>query len=159
MSVILMITLFYKALILQGEIWCWSLFGPKGLREHMERWFTQGSSGRRRIDPFTRYNFSPYWDCVTSCNQIRWIDHGRLDETEQQSAIFKVSYVQTLLYKLALSVFFKPFFNASVRITLWKLKLKAICFSLFIVSEVKALKTCPGFAISDCTWGTQEGIW
>ena len=29
MSVILMTTLFYKALILQGEIWCWSLLGLK----------------------------------------------------------------------------------------------------------------------------------
>ena len=27
-----MTTLFYKALILQGEIWCWSLLGLKGLR-------------------------------------------------------------------------------------------------------------------------------
>ena len=32
MSVILMTTLFYKALILQGEIWCWSLLGLKELR-------------------------------------------------------------------------------------------------------------------------------
>ena len=31
MSVILMTTLFYKAIILQGEIWCWSLLGIKGL--------------------------------------------------------------------------------------------------------------------------------
>ena len=31
MSVILMTTLFYKALILQGEIWCWLLLGLKGL--------------------------------------------------------------------------------------------------------------------------------
>ena len=31
MSVILMTTLFYQALILQGEIWCWSLLGHKGL--------------------------------------------------------------------------------------------------------------------------------
>ena len=31
MSVILMTTPFYKALILQGEIWCWSLLGLKGL--------------------------------------------------------------------------------------------------------------------------------
>ena len=31
MSVILMTTLVYKALILQGEIWCWSLLGLKGL--------------------------------------------------------------------------------------------------------------------------------
>ena len=31
MSVILMKTLFYRALTLQGEIWCWSLLGLKGL--------------------------------------------------------------------------------------------------------------------------------
>ena len=31
MSVILMTTLFYKALISQEEIWCWSLLGLKGL--------------------------------------------------------------------------------------------------------------------------------
>ena len=31
MSVILMTTLFYKALILEGEIYCWSLLGLKGL--------------------------------------------------------------------------------------------------------------------------------
>ena len=34
MSIILMTTLFYKALILQGEIWCWSLLGLKGLRNN-----------------------------------------------------------------------------------------------------------------------------
>ena len=32
MCIILMITLFYKALILQEEIWCWSLSGLKGLK-------------------------------------------------------------------------------------------------------------------------------
>ena len=32
MSVILMTTLFYKTLILQEEIWCWSVLGIKGLR-------------------------------------------------------------------------------------------------------------------------------
>ena len=32
MSIILMTTLFYKALILQGEIWCWSLLGLKELK-------------------------------------------------------------------------------------------------------------------------------
>ena len=34
MSVILMTTLFFKALILQGEIWCWSLLGLKGLTHY-----------------------------------------------------------------------------------------------------------------------------
>ena len=33
MSLILMTTLFHKALLLQGEIWCWSLLGFKGLRK------------------------------------------------------------------------------------------------------------------------------
>ena len=32
MSVILITPLLYKALIFQGEIWCWSLLGLKGLR-------------------------------------------------------------------------------------------------------------------------------
>ena len=32
MSLILITTLFYKAVILQCEIWCWSLLGLKGLR-------------------------------------------------------------------------------------------------------------------------------
>ena len=32
MFIILITTLFYKALILQGEIWCWSLLGLKGLK-------------------------------------------------------------------------------------------------------------------------------
>ena len=32
MSLILMTTLFYKAVILQGEIWRWSLLGLKGLK-------------------------------------------------------------------------------------------------------------------------------
>ena len=32
MSLILMTTLFYKALILHGEIWRWSLLGLKGLK-------------------------------------------------------------------------------------------------------------------------------
>ena len=31
MSTILITTLFYKALLLQGEIWPWSLLGLKGL--------------------------------------------------------------------------------------------------------------------------------
>ena len=34
MSVFLVTTLFYKALILQGEIWCWSLLKLKGLNRN-----------------------------------------------------------------------------------------------------------------------------
>ena len=44
MSVILMTTLFYKALILQGEIWCWSLLGLKGLKRVMSRGYCFCSS-------------------------------------------------------------------------------------------------------------------
>ena len=32
-SIILMTTVFYKALILQGEMWYWSLLGLRGLHE------------------------------------------------------------------------------------------------------------------------------
>ena len=44
MSVILMTTLFYKALVLQGEIWCWSLLGLKGLR--------YGETGNKNVQLF-----------------------------------------------------------------------------------------------------------
>ena len=41
MHSILMSTLFYKALVLQGEIWCWPLLGLKGLnKDWLCRWFT-----------------------------------------------------------------------------------------------------------------------
>ena len=39
-SVILTTILFYKALILQGEIWCWSLLGLKGLTYEAESWIS-----------------------------------------------------------------------------------------------------------------------
>ena len=39
------------------------------------------------------------------------MDHGRLYETEQQSAIFKLSYVQTALYKTCTVGFRKRFFQ------------------------------------------------
>ena len=161
MSAIPMTTLFYKALILQGEIWCWSHLGLRGLRERMKSCLTQGSSGRGRIDPFypgTTFlhimglkklkQIHEEWDCVTSCNQVSWIDHGRLYETEQQSAVFKLSYVQTMLYKTCTGAFLKRFFNASVRISLRKLKHKAICFSLIwfvLVFPKSALKTVSRF--------------
>ena len=35
-SVILMTTLFYKTLILQGEIWCWSILGLKRFNEQWQ---------------------------------------------------------------------------------------------------------------------------
>ena len=38
MSIIFMTTLFYKAFILQGEIWCWSLLGLNGLKGLRHRW-------------------------------------------------------------------------------------------------------------------------
>ena len=37
MSLILMTRLFYKALLLQGEIWCWSLLGFKGFITTIDR--------------------------------------------------------------------------------------------------------------------------
>ena len=49
------------------------------------------------------------WDCVTSLNQVSWIDHESLYETGQQNAIFKLSYVQTMLYKTCYGGFLKRF--------------------------------------------------
>ena len=52
MSVILMTTLSYKALILQGEIWYWSLLGLKGLREFpvaLEFFFKINPNGQNNL--------------------------------------------------------------------------------------------------------------
>ena len=53
MSVILMTTLFYKVSILQGEIWCWSLWGLKGLITKAlttQRWASSGVSFPGYVD-------------------------------------------------------------------------------------------------------------
>ena len=42
MSYILMTSLFYRALILQGEIWCWSLLGFKELRRLQNLYLSKG---------------------------------------------------------------------------------------------------------------------
>ena len=56
MSIILMTTLFYKALILQGEIWCWSLLGLKGLtRLQCQDWGHRAGS-ENQILPKTKLN-------------------------------------------------------------------------------------------------------
>ena len=47
MSIILMTTLFYKALILQGEIWCWSLLGINGLT--LIHWIMQSNFWTTRL--------------------------------------------------------------------------------------------------------------
>ena len=49
MSLILVTTLFYKAVILQGEIWCWSLLGLKGLKSTSERKWRRRAGSFRQI--------------------------------------------------------------------------------------------------------------
>ena len=56
MSVILVtMTLFYKELILQGEIWCWSLLGLKGLRSQVMVW----PKGWNLQPPILQWNAPP----------------------------------------------------------------------------------------------------
>ena len=49
MSLILVTTLFYKAVILHGEIWCWSLVGLKGLKSTSERKWRRRAGSFRQI--------------------------------------------------------------------------------------------------------------
>ena len=81
MSVILMTTLFYKAVVLQGEIWCWSFLGLKGLNRSEERFKKDGvrwadslvSSGRRgqKADWSKKY-------AVSKTCRFMWIAPKRL---------------------------------------------------------------------------------
>ena len=73
MSVILMTTLFYKALILQGEIWRWSLLGLKGLRKLVGKHFYHLVRILSKLHAFPTggywkniYNRNlPFLDCVS----------------------------------------------------------------------------------------------
>ena len=73
MSVILMTTLFYKALILQGEIWCWSLLGLKGLKGELTttcvfRILSSSASCDSNISDVSRDSFS-------CCNWLRRLSY------------------------------------------------------------------------------------
>ena len=66
MSIILVTTLFYKALILQGEIWCWSLLGLKGLR------LCSHSGLVHTIECFHMTSRRPYWCPKTMKRRPCW---------------------------------------------------------------------------------------
>ena len=80
MSVILMTTVFYKALILQGEIWCWSLLGLKGLNNHT---YIIGVNQQRScvINHANRNFISPACDSplAASVPDNRWTASSTLD--------------------------------------------------------------------------------
>ena len=77
MPSILMTTVFYKALILQGEIWYWSLLGLKELRP----WITVNSEQEASVfrinaaDVNTAYNFE--WGIIKKikCKVIYFDDY------------------------------------------------------------------------------------
>ena len=64
MSVIPMTTLFYKALILQGEIWCWSLLGLKGLNRPVSMYLNS------YLAP--RFGGTKQKKCIIHCWVSRW---------------------------------------------------------------------------------------
>ena len=80
-SLILMTTLFYKALILQGEIWCWSFLGLKGLRAPIAEWESNGQIAIRL------YIFK---------KKIRLPDYRNLGEMRENS---KEYYVKIMVSK------------------------------------------------------------
>ena len=67
MSLILMTTLFYKALILQGKNWCWLLLGLKGLNDFIGIGILlkDNYKSERKIETtllhFIKKNFIQYW--------------------------------------------------------------------------------------------------
>ena len=57
MSLILITILFYKAVILQGEIWRWSLLGLKGLKMPMQNIMQTFAGETRRVMNIQYKNF------------------------------------------------------------------------------------------------------
>ena len=86
MSVILMTTLFYKALILQGEIWCWSLLGLKG---HLKSEFAL--SFKLYCVYFTSFNPTKVGDFFWRWILKDCIDRSSGREKENRCLVFKSS--------------------------------------------------------------------
>ena len=77
MSLILMTPLFYKAVILNGEIWRWSLLGLKGLKVWVEKHIQKGNLS---------WTFT--WNCLFVLKTVT----QQLSETSNQFS----SYVRSL---------------------------------------------------------------
>ena len=95
MSLILMTTLFYKALILHGEIWRWSLLGLKGLNE-VAKWKTclEQAQGFEGLAAGATLNRSFPWvlpsastDSFVICLVINF-QHWQLNENQRYEFFF-----------------------------------------------------------------------
>ena len=74
MSLILVITLFYNTLVLQGEIWCWSLLGLKGLL--ISAWYSSNYWQLFTVKPVHAFtSFKEYIDFILHFNNLllKWI--------------------------------------------------------------------------------------
>ena len=93
MSVILMTTLFYKALILQGEIWCWSLLGLKG---HLKSEFAL--SFKLYCVYFTSFNPTKVGDFFWRWILKDCIDRNSGREKENRYLVFSSSTKREIRY-------------------------------------------------------------
>ena len=76
MSVILIATLFYKELILQGEIRCWSLLGLKGLKiNQLTRYPSVGHIAEDTVAGYSinlkRINYKTYESQVSDLSGLK----------------------------------------------------------------------------------------
>jgi len=90
MSLILMTTLFYKALILQGQIWCWSHWRFKGLRQdrlltvpYFFFFFSRSSALRYELSSCMSVKTKSRRPLLTVRRAISRRSHGKIWDCEQ----------------------------------------------------------------------------
>ena len=92
MSVILMTTLFYKALILQEEIRCWSLWGLKGL---MANWFAPAQLGYSVPVVFISISLYLFSSIFVGYNINYWVTSNCATPTSQCQSVFFSFFILT----------------------------------------------------------------
>ena len=134
MHSILMSTLFYKALVLQGEIWCWPLLGLKGLnKDWLCRWFTFLSDSGRDW-PEWHETFGMVLKCIAPYKRIQdslgfWIPKFLELDSGFQSPGFQIPEAKLRHIPVFTSnIFWKCGRNVATRLTWPKIK-SGFCFS------------------------------
>ena len=117
-SVILMTTLFYQELILQGEIWCWSLLGLK----RVKRW------------PNANYALSFQLIKLDSCRGLNFFrlffNHLGCSFYCKGHVHFQISLLFSLTWFSAFSFVSHPYFNPKFAFCVMKKTSTAICSSI-----------------------------
>ena len=145
MSVLLMTTVFYKALILQGEIWCCSLLGLKGLKNNV--------SMKVQLEDFS-WSVADIFDKGLS----KWVDNESLPTriVKCLSFSFNIYFFISWHCDASVQIIKINYFSSTNHFLIAKVSLMTDCCDTFIPgSVVKTQTRCPEGPGTSCVLSSQ----